>query len=104
MKTQMKCQSCILIIMKYYHISILDEGLEEIHMMTCPTSNDVKIDVLTFGDPNNADYIMMVTICWRTQGDEEGNQGHDDGDSMKKKASTWLRRQSMKKLIYEEVQ
>jgi len=49
--------------MKCYHISILDEGLEEIHVMTCPTSNDVKLDVLTSGDPNNEDYKMMVTIC-----------------------------------------
>ena len=104
MKTQMKCQSCILIIMKCYHISIIDEGLEEIHVMTCPTSNDVKLDVLTSGDPNNADYIMMVTICWRRHGDEEGNQVHDDGDSMAKKASTWLWIQSMKKSNHEEAQ
>lgn len=88
-KTQMKCQSCILmIIMKDYHITVLEQGLEDLYWITglwwhvydkrlhddlCgphlmiwwQTSNDVKFDVLTSGDPNNEDYIMMVTLCWR---------------------------------------
>lgn len=54
----MKCQSCIL---KDYHITILDEGLEEIHMMTCPTSNVLKLDLLTSDDPNNGDHMLKKT-------------------------------------------